>query len=123
MKVDDNWRDVHILAEDLDQLLGIPAKTSEKFLEILSELIIHRFLEEVLAQDKDTYQVILPYLGNLIINVEDKFPKIDFMVRPSFYKAIKEAYKDKKSPLVNDCVKRLSSELIKRYNEGDDLNG
>lgn len=121
MNVDDNWKETRLLAEDIDKLLGIPSETSEKYLTILSSLIIHKFLESLLDNESKagTYQINLPYVGSLLVEINEKGQiSTDFVVRGSFYKALKRAYTSHESPLVNLCTDYLSEDLLKRYKEG-----
>ncbi len=127
MKSDTNWKETRLMAADLDVLLGIPVETSEKFLKVLENLIIHRFLEMVMdsedIQDGKTYHIELPYLGSLVINMvkQNKFI-IDFVVRKSFYQKIKDAIATKESPLVKQLEVELSRNLLKRYEESESLH-
>lgn len=123
MRVDDNWKKTRILAQDIDQLLGLPVETSEKYLQVLEDLIIHNFLELVLStdtKDETVFELELPYLGTLIITVKNgKHLSTDFVARPLFNKKLQTAYTAEKSPLVHTCVDLLSKKLVKQFEEGE----
>lgn len=121
MRPDDNWKEVRLLAEDLDTLLGLPKEVSEDYLKILENLIVHRFIETISNEDfrgKDC-QVELPYLGSLVVSVDesDKL-SLNFIPRSTFYRKIKNAYYKRESPLVTQCAEILGQDLVKKYEEG-----
>lgn len=121
MKVDDNWKQTRVLAQDLNKLLNLPTETSEKYLQILENLIVHKFLESVLSKEDNTcYEIELPYLGTLIIEVTDKgHLSTDFVVRPLFFKKLQAAYNTNESPLIQQCTDLLSEKLVKQFEEGE----
>lgn len=121
MRPDDNWKETRILAEDLDTLLGLPKDITEDYLKILENLIVHRFVEQLEdCQDfrnKDC-QIELPYLGSLVISVNEKNKiSTDFVVRDTFYRKLRNALYSKESPLVSQCGKILGEDLVKRFEE------
>lgn len=121
MRPDDNWKETRILAEDLDTLLGLPKDITEDYLKILENLIIHRFVEQLEDchdfRGKDC-QIELPYLGSLVISVDDKNKlSTDFVVRDTFYRKLRNAFHSKESPLISQCGKILGEELVKKFEE------
>lgn len=129
MKVDENWKQSRILAQNLDRLLNLPVETSEKYLQIIEDVLLHTFLEMVLSEvssDTETdqvYEIELPYLGTLVITVrEGKHLSTDFVVRPTLYKKLQNVYLKKESPLIHTCNNLLSQQLIKQFEEGE-ING
>lgn len=122
MKPDDNWAETRILAEDLDTLLGIPKGVSEDYLKVLENLIVHRLVEQV-REEKDfrgkDCQIELPYLGSLIISIDNKNKiSTNFVVRDTFYRKIRKAFHTKESPLVSQCSKILGEDLLNKF-EGE----
>ena len=125
MKSDDNWKETRLLAEDLQNLIGLPSKVTEDYLKIIENLLIHKFLEVVMETDdfkgKDC-QIELPYLGSLVISVDDKDKlHVDFTVRNIFYRKLKSAYYNRESPLTEQLEKILGQELVQRFEEGGSI--
>lgn len=120
MKPDDNWRETRLLAEDLDTLLDLPVNTTEEFLKIMENLIIHRYVEAISNEDfkgKDC-QIELPYIGSLIVSTDDKgHLSTDFVVRKAFNRKLRNAYYNRESPLINQCAKILGQDLVEKFEE------
>jgi len=114
MNPDNNWKETRLLSQDLSELLGVPVQATEDFLLVMENLIIHKFIETISDEDfrgKDC-QIELPYLGSLVISVDDKDRmSINFVVRKSFYKKIKNAYNNKNNPLSDQLCKILGYKL------------
>lgn len=125
MNPDANWKETRILAEDLDTLLGIPVGTSEDFLTVLENLIIHRFVEILRDTDqRDTtdYSIELPYLGTLVITPTGKKKlqlSISFSPRSVLYRKLKSAYFSHESPLVTQLGKLLGDQLVSKFENGE----
>lgn len=123
MNADDNWKETRLLAEDLENLLGVPKNINEDYLKIIENLIIHKFVEQILDDDEsinNDYCIELPYLGSLIISINSiNQLDINFVPRTAFYKKIRNAYIKKESPLLDQCTKILSNEYVKRFEESD----
>lgn len=124
MKTDDNWKETRLLAKDILDLTGVPIETTEHFLELLEDLIIHRFLEMVLSDNsnEDTdYSIELPYLGTLVlaINPNNNNISTSFNIRKSLYKKIKSAYNSRISPLTCQIEENLKNRLVKKFEEED----
>ena len=119
MKVDDNWRETKVTLEDMESLLGIPSRVSEEYLKILENLLVHRFLEEMLSceEDQASYQVDLPYLGSLVIHKKGTKLSTDFAPSSSFYRKLKKAANSQESPLVRQCAKLLGQDLAEIFTE------
>ena len=121
MKADENWKETRVLTSDLEELLGIPKETSEEYLKVLENLIIHKFVEELLDTnsfiEKDC-AIELPYLGTLIISVnKGNSISTSFAPRRTFYNKIKEAYSTKQSPLIVQCEDLLRDEYLNNLKE------
>lgn len=114
MNPDNNWKETRLLSQDLSEILGVPVQATEDFLLVMENLIIHKFIETISDEDfrgKDC-QIELPYLGSLVISVDDKNRmNINFVVRKSFYKKIKNAYNNKNNPLSDQLCKILGYKL------------
>lgn len=123
MNADDNWKETRLLAEDLENLLGVPKNINEDYLKIIENLIIHKFVEQIMDDDEsinNDYCIELPYLGSLIISINNiNQLDINFVPRAAFYKKIRNAYIKKESPLLDQCTKILSNEYVKRFEESD----
>ncbi len=126
MKVDENWKQSRILAQNINRLLELPVETSEKYLQIVEEVILHTFLEMVLSAGEESnpgldqvFEIELPYLGTLVITAHDKHLSTDFVVRPTFYKKLQNVYLKKVSPIIQTCNELLSQELVKQFEEGE----
>lgn len=120
---DDNWKETRILAEDISKLLGIPTQSTEDYLCVLENLIIHRLIELVNdstdVTNKD-YSVELPYLGTLIVSVSDSNKlTTSFVCRSSFNKKIKSAIFQKKNPLISQISKILGDVLVSKMEDGE----
>lgn len=121
MRPDDNWKETRLLAEDISQLLNIPRGVSEDYLTVVENLIIHKFIECVNGEDIRGQEVSieLPYLGSLIISVDDRgHLETSFVVRSSFYRKLKNAYQKNESPLVTQLGAILGQSLVEKMEEG-----
>lgn len=122
---DDNWKETQVYAQDLSTLLGIDSKSTQEFLVTLENVIIHR-LVEVIADTPDKsnkdYSLELPYLGNLIVSLSGTRDKVsvNFVTRPAFYRKIRKACHDLRSPLVGQVSSELGKHLVKLLEEGED---
>lgn len=122
MNPDENWKETRASAEDLSLLLGVSTSTTEEFLKVLENLIIHRFVEALTDTESEEVSIELPYLGSLVISRQKKSPEITFVVRPAFYRKIKEACHTLKSPLTSQISAALGQKLVQKFEEGDDSN-
>ena len=126
MKVDDNYRESKILAEDLSVLIdGFVTKDLLFIFKTLENLIIHDLVEQINKEDdpkgKD-FEIVLPYLGSLVISVSDKNKlSTNFVVRNSFYHDLRKYYNKNESPLTEQYAKLLGEALSKKYEEEDPL--
>lgn len=122
MTPDENWKETRVLCEDLSELLGIPKQSSEDFLLVLENLIIHKLVEKISDEDckGQDISVELPYLGTLIISVDER-GKVseDFVCRKTFARKIKDAVNRRESPLVSQLGKVLGEHLVKKMEEGE----
>lgn len=125
MVPDENWKETRLTAEDLSLLLGVPVSTIENFLSVLENLIIHRFVEKLGDEDccNNDYSVELPYLGSLVVSVNDSSKvSLSFVARNSFYRKIRRACNMRESPLPNMIGQVLGESLVKKLEEGDIFN-
>lgn len=126
MKSDNNWKETRLLAEDLSNLIGLSPEMTENFLKIIENLIIHKFLEVVSEEDNDLkgkdIQIELPYLGSLIISINDKDKlTTDFVVRNIFFRKLKSAYYSRESPLTEQVEKILGQQLSHEFEENGSI--
>lgn len=122
MKTDENWKQVRLLSKDLETLLDLPLKEIEEYNEVFQDLIIHKFIEDVSKEDDPRgldYEIILPYIGSLIISISDKgkISSTNFVCRPAFFHDLRKAYNSLESPLVKRYSKILGKTLVDKYNE------
>lgn len=122
MNPDENWRETRATAEDLSLLLGVPTSTTEEFLKVLENLIVHRLVEALADSESEEVSIELPYLGSLVISRQKKSPEISFVVRSTFYRKIKDACRTLKSPLTSQISTALGQKLVQKFEEGDDSN-
>lgn len=123
MRTDDNWKETRVLAEDLNTLLNLPNNISEEYFKVLENLIVHKFLEKLLEDEDNNgkdYSIELPYIGTIVVSVENDRLSTSFSVKSSFYKKIKSAYDTKESPLVKQCSDILGEVLSRKFLEGAD---
>lgn len=122
MRPDDNWKETRASAEDLSSLLNIPVRTTEDFLTVLENLIVHKFVETISDEDckgKDI-SITLPYLGSLVVQISDSGQiSMNFVARNVLYRKIKTAYSKRESPLVSQLETILGDYLVHRMEEGD----
>lgn len=122
MKSDENWKESRLLAQDLELIAGVPVEVTEDYLKIIENLIIHKFVEILSNEDfrgKDC-QVELPYLGSLVVSVDEKNKmSTNFVVRNSFYRKLRKAYLHRESPLVEQCSSILGDHLVELFEKGD----
>lgn len=123
MNPDQNWKETKVVTQDVETVLEVPCNEVNEILSLVEKLAIHRFVE-ILSdhefKDKDV-AIELPYLGTLILTISSR-GKItyNFVVRNSMYREFRDAYRNRKSPLESDLSKKLSSELIKRFEGGEE---
>lgn len=121
---DDNWKQTRILAEDMSDLLAnVSVEDTETFLKVLESLIVHRFVEETIKvndfRGKDC-EIDLPYLGSLVISIDDKNKmSINFTARKVFERKLRAAYVHHESPLPNTMSKLLGKHLVSKMEDGD----
>lgn len=124
MNPDKNWKETRASAEDLLLLTGVPVNVTEEFLKTLENLIIHRFVESLAdSEDKCDVSIELPYLGSLVVSNDKKYPEINFVPRPAFYRKIKNACHSLESPLTSQVSDDLSRKLVRLFEEGDESDG
>lgn len=124
MNPDENWKETRATAEDLSILLGVPTSTTEEFLKVLENLIIHRLVEVLSDSESEDVAIELPYLGSLVISdPKKKYPDISFVPRKAFYRKIKDACQSLKSPLTSQIGVALGQKLVQIFEEGDESNG
>lgn len=100
-------------------MLGVPSDVSKEYLEVIENLLIHKFIESLNEEDivegKD-YSIELPYLGSFTVFITDKGRiTTSFTAKSSFYKKIKSAYLTRESPLVSQCGTILGKDLADKY--------
>lgn len=123
MNPDQNWKETKVVTKDVETILEVPCNEVNEILSLVEKLAIHRFVE-ILSdhefKDKDV-AIELPYLGTLILSINSR-GKItyNFVVRNSMYREFRDAYRNRKSPLESDLSKKLSSELVKRFEGGEE---
>lgn len=99
--MDNNWITLKETTEEISDILGIPPETSEKYLEVVENLLIHNLIDSFNDNPHaNSFTVQLPYLGSLVLEINDN-GKISTSFTPSsrFYRKIKSAYSTRKSPL------------------------
>lgn len=123
MNPDQNWKETKVITQDVETVLEVPRNEVNEILSLVEKLAIHRFVE-ILSdhefKDKDV-AIELPYLGTLILSINSR-GKItyNFVVRNSMYREFRDAYRNRKSPLESELSKKLSSELVKRFEGGEE---
>lgn len=123
MNPDQNWKETKVITQDVETVLEVPCNEVNEILSLVEKLAIHRFVE-ILSdhefKDKDV-AIELPYLGTLILSINSR-GKItyNFVVRNSMYREFRDAYRNRKSPLESELSKKLSSELVKRFEGGEE---
>lgn len=121
MNPDDNWLQVKDLCKDMESLTEIPCSVLEDLFKILENLIVHKFVENSLEFDGKDLEIVLPYIGSLVISsTEDKNGfSTTFTMRNAFYRKLKDAYRTKNSPLVSQLNSVLGKELVERFKNGE----
>lgn len=118
---DCNWKETKLTIQDLSTLLGVSTKTLKEFFEVVENLLVHKFLEEVLKSDslEDTdIEVALPYLGSLVLSLNKKNISTNFVIDNNLYKKLKKAYLSKESPLTDQICKLLGKDLLDKFEDG-----
>ena len=123
MNPDENWKETKATSKDLSELLGVPESSTQEFLEILENLIIHRLVESLLSEDtisEKDFSVELPYLGSLIVSLSGSRDNVSlsFVPRNTFYRKIRRACHTLESPLNAQISSILGGHLAKSYEEG-----
>ena len=123
MNPDQNWKETKVVTQDVETILEVPCNEVNEILSLVEKLAVHRFVELLSDhefKDKDV-AIELPYLGTLVLSINNR-GKItyNFVVRNSVYREFRDAYRNRKSPLESDLSKRLGSELVKRFEGGEE---
>lgn len=123
MNPDENWKETKATAKDLSVLLGVPESSTQNFLEVLENLIIHKLVESLSSEedisDKD-FSVELPYLGSLIVSLSGSRDSVSlsFVPRNTFYRKVRKACHTLESPLNDQVSAILGNHLSKLFEEG-----